>query len=145
MQKIFKSLIAHISGMVGEISLNFECGFSWVEGSSIINLVPCGLNIKQSYIYMHENHNFVLPVNILTVLHTLFLGRHNTLLCVFKLPKGTAIMINQCVYQHSGVSFTALWILIRLEMNIHNPVAWEFIFIHIVHVGKALPQVQSIR
>jgi len=60
-EEIFGSLIAHI---LEECSSNLECGLSWVEGTSTVNLVPLGSDITE--LWLHENRNFVVPVNILT-------------------------------------------------------------------------------
>ena len=62
---------------------NFKCGPPWVKVNSTVNLVPFGESILE--LWMHENHDFVVPVNIYT--HSIlcvprFLGLHDTLPCV---------------------------------------------------------------
>ena len=61
-RKFFENLIAHILGMAERIFFKFGMWPPWVEGISIVNLVPFELDITE--LQMRENRNFIVPVNI---------------------------------------------------------------------------------
>ena len=76
---VLKVLLLVSREWLKESSLNLEGGLTWVESTSTVNLVPFGLGITE--LQMHENCEFVVPVNILTLfVRTLFseAARHTT-------------------------------------------------------------------
>ena len=81
---------------------NLKCRLCWVEGSSVVNLVPLGPHITE--LQMHENRNFVVLVNILTPFSPpppppSFLKLHDTLQCVLIFKNSQAINIKDISFK----------------------------------------------